>query len=98
MSVIAILASYEYHSGMGVDYRVWLVPKDRAFRPNAAQIAALANALREGGWVPRPDADAQKSKLLELLPGVVRSGKSPAARSCFRRLALSQAGWPFTQV
>jgi hypothetical protein len=54
---------------MGVDYRVWLAPKDRAFKPNAEQIAALANALREGGWVPQPDADAQKSNLMELLPG-----------------------------
>jgi hypothetical protein len=54
---------------MGVDYRVWLVPKDRAFKPNAEQIAALANALREGGWVPQPDAAAQRSNLLELLPG-----------------------------
>jgi|SRR5208282_4265590 len=84
MSVIAILASYEYHSGMGVDYRVWLVPKDRAFRPNAAQIAALANALREGGWVPRPDADAQKSKLLELLPGGGPIGKKPCRSELFQ--------------
>jgi len=69
---------------MGIDYRVWLVPKDRAFRPNAGQIAALANALREGGWVPRPDADAQRSNLLELLPGGGPIGKKPTRSQLFQ--------------
>jgi hypothetical protein len=54
---------------MGVDYRVWLIPKQRSFRPNAGQIAALANALRESKWVPMPEAGGQRSKAFELLPG-----------------------------
>lgn len=54
---------------MGVDYRVWLIPKDRAFTPAPEQIAALANALREGKWVPLADAPGQRSRVLELLPG-----------------------------
>jgi hypothetical protein len=54
---------------MGVDYRVWLLPTDRAFKPSAEQIAGLANGLRNGRLVPQPDAPGQKSSLLELLPG-----------------------------
>lgn len=65
---------------MGVDCCFWIIPKDRTFRASASQFANLANALREGGWVPKPEAGGQSSKAWELLPGgeVVRKKPSNA--------------------
>jgi hypothetical protein len=54
---------------MSVDYQVWVIPKERTFRPTAEQLANLASALRDGGWVPKPEAIGQQSQFLELLPG-----------------------------
>jgi len=54
---------------MGVDYQVWVIPKDRSFRPSADEVASLANGLRDGGWAPQPSAEGQRSEILELLPG-----------------------------
>jgi hypothetical protein len=54
---------------MGVDYRVWIFPKQRGFRPGAEQLSGLANALRDGCWVPKPEAPGQLSRFSELLPG-----------------------------
>jgi hypothetical protein len=55
---------------MGVEHRVWIIPQARAFHPTAEQVANFANALREGNWVPRPAAQEQRSKAIELLPGI----------------------------
>src|SRR5260221_7282071 len=63
---------------MGVDYAVWLFPQERAFRPNSDQFARLANALRNGNWVPMPTASGQHSQFIELLPGNSVAGKKPA--------------------
>jgi hypothetical protein len=63
---------------MGVDYQVWIIPKQRSFRPNADQVANLANALREGRWVPASEAEGQRSEILELLPGGDTVKKKPA--------------------
>jgi hypothetical protein len=54
---------------MGVDYRVWLVPKERSFKPSADRIPALANALYDGNWVPLPEAQGHRSRIVELMPG-----------------------------
>ena len=53
---------------MGVDYVVWIVPKDRSFRPTADRVANLVNALRDSKWAPMPDAPQQNSAILEILP------------------------------
>jgi hypothetical protein len=53
---------------MGVDYLAWVIPRQRAYRPNAEQIANLANGLRDGGWVPKAEAPGQNSVVRELLP------------------------------
>lgn len=63
---------------MGVDYQVWIIPKQRAYRPNSEQIANLANALRDDGWVPKPGVPGQRSQVSELLPGDGSAGKKPA--------------------
>jgi len=63
---------------MGVDYQVWLIPEDRAFRPSADKVANLANALRDGGWVPPASAEGQRSEILELLPGGDLMRRKPA--------------------
>jgi hypothetical protein len=60
---------------MGVDYRVWIIPRERAFRPRVDQVASLANAMREGGWVPMPDASGQQSRVDELLAGADKAGR-----------------------
>ncbi len=51
---------------MGVDCLVWVVPKDRSYRPSAEKVANLANSLRAGRWVPMPDASGQKSNIREI--------------------------------
>lgn len=61
---------------MGVDYRVWVIPQQRTFRPSPDQVASLANALREGGWVPKPEAPGQNSEVIELLPGESNASRS----------------------
>ena len=53
---------------MGVDCVVWIVPKDRSYRPSADKVAALANALRGGHWAPMPNALGQKSNIREIRP------------------------------
>jgi hypothetical protein len=63
---------------MSVDYQVWIIPKERSFRPSADQVANLANALRDGAWVPGPEAPGQHSMILELLPGGSELAKTPA--------------------
>src|SRR5271156_638122 len=63
---------------MGVDYLVWIIPQQREFRASAEQVAGLANALRDGGWVPKPEAAGQKSKAIELLPGNGSGGNKQA--------------------
>lgn len=63
---------------MGVDYLVWIIPQQRGFRPSAEQVAGLANALRDGGWVPKPEGAGQRSSVIELLPGENVAGKKPA--------------------
>lgn len=60
---------------MGVDYQVWVIPQQRAYRPSADQFANLANALRDGNWVPKPEANGQRSQVLELLPGQTTVGR-----------------------
>ena len=63
---------------MGVDCRFWVFPRERAFRPTAEQVALLANALRDGSWVPKPEASGQRSQASELLPGNAVTSKKPA--------------------
>jgi len=77
---------------MGVDCRVWVFPRQRGFRPNAEQVAALANALRDGGWVPEPKATGQRSAVSELLPGNIVAGRKPARLQGFDREPFT-AGW-----
>jgi hypothetical protein len=74
---------------MGVDCRFWIFPKQRDYRPNAEQVARLANALRDGGWVPQPEAAGQRSSVIELLPGNSVPGKIPERVTAFD-------GEPFT--
>jgi hypothetical protein len=77
---------------MGVDYRVWLIPRQRSFRPASDQIAKLANALRKGKWVPMPDASGQSSKAVELLPGKTSTGDKPHRSEPLAPTAI-EAGW-----
>jgi hypothetical protein len=72
-----------------VDYQVWIIPRQRAFRPNAEQAAGLANALRNGRWVPNPGDSGQVSQFHELLP---------AEKVWIRQPALTQGfeAGPFT--
>lgn len=73
-----VFAPHTTGGSMGVDYRVWIFPQQREFRPSAEHVAALANALRDGGWVPTPEAPGQRSQVIELLPGNNVAGKKPA--------------------
>jgi hypothetical protein len=66
---------------VGVELKIWILPKSRAFRPEAGQFASLVNALRENQWVPRHDAREQKSQILELLPGKEGPGNRKPVRS-----------------
>jgi hypothetical protein len=79
---------------MGIDCRFWMFPQQRAFRPNAEQFACLANSLRDGNWVPKPDAPGQKSRIFELLPV---DSPSPMAKKPTRVQAMDSqpfaAGW-----
>jgi hypothetical protein len=68
---------------MGVDYVVWVIPKQRLFRPGADQIANLANALRDGGWVPKVETPGQRSLVRELLPGESIGRDKPTRASAF---------------
>jgi hypothetical protein len=68
---------------MGINYRVWIIPKQRTYRPDAEQVASLANALRYGRWVPQPQAPGQRSHLFELLPGESVAGKKPFRLQAF---------------
>jgi hypothetical protein len=68
---------------MGVDCRVWVIPQHKAFRPTAEQVGNLANALRNDGWVPKPEADGQNSKVIELLPGKYIAGTRPSRAQDF---------------
>ena len=68
---------------MGVDYVVWVIPKERLFRPSADQFADLANALRDNGWVPRTDAPGHGSEVRELLPSGNIIRRKPAMVSQF---------------
>jgi hypothetical protein len=69
---------------MGVDYVAWVIPKERLFLPNAQQFADLANALRDGNWVPGTDAPGQGSEIRELLPSAnINSKRKPAMVSRF---------------
>lgn len=70
---------------MSTDYQLWVIPSDRAFRPTPEQVANLANALRDGGWVPKPEVTGQQSQVLELLPGGDSSGvgKKPTRAELF---------------
>jgi hypothetical protein len=77
---------------MGVNYRVWVIPKQRSFRPLADQVANLANALREGEWVPKPDAAGPHSKILELLPSDKPTGLKPVRTHAFTEEAITP-GW-----
>ncbi len=77
---------------MGVDYCVWIIPQPRAFRPNANQVASLANALREGRWAPSPGAKHQRSAIFELLAGELTSGKKPGRTYQFDEQPIT-AGW-----
>jgi hypothetical protein len=77
---------------MGVDYVVWIIPKQREFRASAEQVADLANALRDGGWVPKPGAAGQKSKAIELLPGNGSEGNKPARIEDFESAPFTP-GW-----
>ena len=77
---------------MGVDYRVWIIPKQRAHRPDAEQLASLANQLREGGWVPRPEAAGHNSEARELLPSGASAGKKPARATEFPSTPFTP-GW-----
>ena len=63
---------------MGVDCRFWVIPQRRGFFPSAEQVAAIANALRDGGWVPKPEAPGQRSQAIELLPGNSVAGRKPS--------------------
>jgi hypothetical protein len=64
---------------MGMDYIVWIIPRQRAFRPDALQVANLGNALRDGKWAPRPEAKGQISQVVELLPSNDQQiGEKPA--------------------
>jgi hypothetical protein len=74
---------------MGVDYLVWIIPKQRSFRPTADQLSGLANALRDGCWCPKTDAPGQRSGFSELLPGDSVAGKKPTRTQGF-------ASEPFT--
>src|SRR6266436_7961932 len=74
---------------MGVDCRVWIFPQQREFRPSAEQIAGLANALRDGRWVPKPEAPGQYSRINELLPGNSVAGKKPARVHEFHRESIT---------
>lgn len=77
---------------MGIDYRVWLVSKDRAYRPDPKQIADLANGLRQNKWVPEPDADEQRSNLLELLSEGGPIGRKPCRSEPFEATPF-EPGW-----
>jgi hypothetical protein len=66
---------------MGVDCVVWVIPKERLFRPSVEQFADLANALRDNGWVPKPDAPGQRSEVRELLPSNDVIKRKPAMAS-----------------
>jgi len=68
---------------MGVDCVVWIFPKQRIVRPTADQLSALANALRDGCWCPKPDASGQRSGFSELLPGNSVAGKKPTRTQGF---------------
>ena len=54
---------------MGVELQVWVIPKSRSFHPKLEQFAELANALKAGKWLPAADAEGQRARILELLPG-----------------------------
>src|ERR1051326_1394761 len=54
---------------MSVELQIWVVPKQRGFRPSLEQVAALANSLQQQKWVPSADAPGQRQRVLELLPG-----------------------------
>jgi hypothetical protein len=80
---------------MGVDYRVWVIPQQRAFRPSADQFARLPNALRDGNWAPMPDAPGQPSQVLELLPGDGVKGKSLLGFKGLTSNHSPPVGWNF---
>jgi hypothetical protein len=79
---------------MGVEYKLWMIPQKRSFRPEADQMANLANALREGNWVPKPEADGQSSKVVELLPGVPVALELPPTGVPFKKKPTKEQ--PFT--
>ena len=54
---------------MGVELQLWVIPRERVFRPQLDHFAGLANALRKENWVPSLDAHQQRSRVIELLPG-----------------------------
>lgn len=66
---------------MGVELKIWVVPRSRVFRPEPVQVANLVNALREGQWVPEHDAPEQKSQIVEILPGIEGSSNKKPIRS-----------------
>jgi len=78
---------------MGVAYCLFIVPQDRTFRPDSRQVANLANALREGGWVPLPQSGGHGSNALELLPTESKGGftKQPVVEHAFPDAAISPA-------
>jgi hypothetical protein len=76
---------------MGVDYRVWVLPRQRSFRPSAEQFARLANALRDGNWAPMPDTPGQGSQIIELLPGNSVAGKKPARVQGFDNIPFTSS-------
>lgn len=77
---------------MGVEYCLFIVPKDRTFRPDSRQVANLANALREGDWVPLPQSSGHRSYALELLPTASKGfTKKPAVEHAFQDEEISPA-------
>src|SRR6476646_10837940 len=76
---------------MGVDYRVWIVPKERAFLPSSDRVANLGNALRDHNWAPQADVGGQHSQVLELLPAQEAHGNKPARVQPFDASAFTPA-------
>ena len=66
-----------YWRAMGVEYKVWIVPHQRTFRPTAEQVASLANSLCESGWVPKQEVVPRSLQISELLPGNSDFGEKP---------------------
>jgi len=63
---------------VGIEYQHYLLPKRRAFRPDADQLRTLIDRLIQGGWIVSPDSPALKQMTFDTSKHYKNARKSGA--------------------